>query len=89
MRIPVPAFFTTSAVRVIPFGARIILLPAPSRRGGDAALLDQAESGMRFSMLGGYAISIDWAGRVDSHATPDPVTELAAGPQPARMTCSS
>lgn len=75
---PVPAFFTTAAVRAVPAGARVILLPAPSA-AGDGALLDQAVSGIRFSMLGSYAISVDDTGRVDSHASPDPITLLAAG----------
>lgn len=60
-----------------PAGARVILLPAPGP-AGDGALLDQAMAGMRFDMLGSYAISRDRTRQVDSHSTPDPITALAA-----------
>lgn len=81
LAVPVPTFFTTAARDTIPAGAWVILLPAPGP-AGDGALLDQAMAGMRFSMLGSYAISRDRTGTVDSHATPDPLTALATTTPP-------
>jgi hypothetical protein len=52
--IAVPAFFTTSAVRVIPDGS--VALVAPYALGGSTqAMVWQAASGFRFQMPEGYA----------------------------------
>ena len=75
----VPAFFTSTENHLLRNGSRVILLPAPDQ-SDDAAMLDQADTHLRFSMLGSYAISIDAKGKMSSHASADPLTVAASQP---------
>jgi hypothetical protein len=75
----VPAFFTSTENHLLRNGSRVILLPAPDQ-SDDAAMLDQADTSLRFSMLGSYAISIDANGKMSSHASADPLTVAAKQP---------
>jgi hypothetical protein len=75
----VPAFFTSTENHLLRNGSRVILLPAPDQ-SDDAAMLDQADTHLRFSMLGSYAISIDANGKLSSHASADPLTVAASQP---------
>lgn len=51
-----PAFFTSQDVRVIPSGSRVLTYPF-AVSPYDHAMLWQAVSGMRFKLIGGYAIN--------------------------------
>jgi hypothetical protein len=57
----VPPLFTTAAVSAIPSGAVVLSSPYPIDPN-DEAMLWQAESKMRFRLVGGYAIFRDKAG---------------------------
>ena len=57
----VPAFFTSGAVRSVPQGSLAVTYPYPITSTAQP-LTWQAESGMRFRMLGGYAIVPDKTG---------------------------
>lgn len=57
----VPAFFTDGAVRAIPLGSLVGTYPYPVTSMA-WPMLWQAESGMRYRMLGGYAITPDAQG---------------------------
>jgi hypothetical protein len=50
-----PAFFTTKAVDAVPAGAAVLTFPYPIYPENQA-MLWQAVSGMRFKILGGYAL---------------------------------
>ena len=52
----IPKFFSTRAVRNIPFGSVLLAYPYPSPPIYNQAQLWQAEAGFRFKLLGGYAI---------------------------------
>lgn len=52
----VPAFFTSSAVDVIPADGLVLAYPYPYSPT-DQAMLWQADAGFRFSLLGGYALA--------------------------------
>jgi hypothetical protein len=50
----VPAFFTSSAVDAIPSGATVLVVPIPRGGVGDVGpMVWQAESGLRFALIGG------------------------------------
>lgn len=75
----VPTFFTSAQSHLLRNGSRVILLPAPDQPN-DAAMLDQADAHLRFSMLGSYAISPNTSGVMASHASADPLTAAAREP---------
>jgi hypothetical protein len=57
----VPTFFTSSAVDQVPPGALMVTYPYPLP-GSDAPMVWQADTAMRFRLLGGYYISADPSG---------------------------
>jgi len=57
----VPAFFTSSSNEVIPPGSLALTYPYPIT-SSDQPMLWQAETGMRFRLLGGYVIAPDDTG---------------------------
>jgi hypothetical protein len=80
--VAVPAFFTTSSVRVIPDGS--VALVAPYALGGSTdAMVWQAASGFRFQMPEGYA----WHRGLTSSPAPTQLgftmTSIARGAQPS------
>jgi hypothetical protein len=80
--IQVPAFFTTSAVQVVPSGS--VALVAPYALGGSTdAMVWQAASGFRFQMPEGYA----WHRGLTSSPEPTQLgftmTSIARGAQPS------
>ena len=57
----IPSFFTTSAIDSVPKGSVLLAYPYPDDKGPDLfyepphnIMLDQAASGMRFKLVGGY-----------------------------------
>jgi hypothetical protein len=56
VRVPTPAYFTSSAVKQIPQGSVALVLPYVSGPFRQHAMLWQAASGMRFRMPEGWAI---------------------------------
>jgi hypothetical protein len=54
----VPTFFTTAAVRRIPFGSVVLTFPYPAGPA-DQPMLWQEASGFRFRLIGSYAIIRD------------------------------
>jgi hypothetical protein len=56
-KISTPKFFTTAAVKRIPPGATVLLLPNSSGPGPSARVMYwQAKAGMRFRIVGGYGV---------------------------------
>jgi hypothetical protein len=64
---PVPSFFTTSDVDVIPSGANVLLVPAPVNES-NAGFLWQVESGMRFAQPASLALRPAGPGRLATFA---------------------
>jgi hypothetical protein len=55
-RVPTPSYFTSSAVNQIPAGSVALVLPYVSGAKEQHAMLWQAQAGMRFRMIDGWAI---------------------------------
>jgi hypothetical protein len=72
-----PEFFTSRAVETVREDSVALVAPIPSAFGSEA-MLWQAESGMRFRMLGGYFVGADPLGR-DGSALLDAVTAIETG----------
>lgn len=68
----VPAFFTSSAVSIVPANSVAVLYPVP-RAPYDQALLWQADAKMRFKQPGGYATGTTAAGTATPFAFPNDV----------------
>lgn len=87
--IAVPAWFTSGDVVEAPVGSTLLTFPFPAV-GDPAAMLWQAEAGMRFRMPGGYLITGGPKGRATF--TPPltslsvPLLECGAGGAPASLT---
>jgi hypothetical protein len=83
--VQVPAFFTTSAVRRVPNGAVVLVLPAPTNTNDAAAMLWAAKARLRFHMVGGYGY-VREGGVLSGHSFPDPISvigdRLGAGGAP-------
>ncbi|HUY86957.1 MAG TPA: hypothetical protein VMU77_07555, partial [Acidimicrobiales bacterium] len=83
-----PPFFTSSAVKSIPPGALVDIYPFPRDTAAEA-MLWQAQSGMRFKMLGGFALVPGPDGKGQEDPKFPEVTEIwfgsaywLAGPMP-------
>lgn len=68
----VPSFFTSSAVNVVPQGSLAVTYPYPLTATA-WPMLWQADTNMRFRMLGGYAIAPDATGAGTFFAAPNPI----------------
>lgn len=76
---PVPAFFTTTAVNTIPPGSTVLLYPFPTFADASAAaMVWQAESFMRFRIVGGYFNVDDGRGAVFFNRVSSTYTSLQA-----------
>jgi hypothetical protein len=73
-----PAFFTTSAVNMLPRDGVALVLPFPQKGRANQAMVWQAEAGMWFKMPGGYFVGPDPSGGV-LHEAPPTTTSLALG----------
>ena len=71
----VPAFFTGGAASVIPTGSVVLVSPFP-QGSAPQAMLWQAEAGMRFRMVGGYAYRPDPQGRFTLASPPSTTMRL-------------
>jgi hypothetical protein len=59
----IPKFFRSEAVRRIPVGSAALVAPLPRDTSTAEPMLWQAAAGMRFRMVGGYALGPDQTGR--------------------------
>lgn len=58
-----PEFFTSSAVKVLPKGSNVLVMPYASYPNAEA-MLWQVRAGMRFNIVGGYSVfNLDGEGR--------------------------
>jgi hypothetical protein len=83
--LPVPAFFTTAAVRVIPQGSTVLVAPYP-RPDQPEAMLWQAKAGYRFRLPGCYCTVPGPDGAAQFHGNATPLTTALLSVEVGTMT---
>jgi hypothetical protein len=79
--VTVPRFFRSSAVKVLPAGAPVLVLPVPGPASDDRAMAWQAADAFRFKLYSGYAVHprADKVGAIQPTRTPLYVWAEAVG----------
>jgi hypothetical protein len=79
--VTVPRFFRSSAVKALPAGAPVLVLPVPGPASDDRAMAWQAAAAFRFKLYSGYAVHprADKVGAIQPTRTPLYVWAEAVG----------